>query len=104
MKLSLPLKIIFHSECFKPEFRRLADDDPQGQNVQGKQVTRLWLTTTYFHLESGVYEQVEGVAVVYHLSPVLANRQNFEQKTLTTLTSGNIVTESCNISSSILNG
>ena len=108
VKLSLPLKIIFHSECFKPEFRRLADDGPLGQNVQGKQVTRLCLTTTYFHLESGVYEQVEGVAVVYHLSPVLANiynsMQDFEQKTMTTLTSGNIVTESCNISSSILNG
>ena len=86
VKHSLPLKMIFHSECFKPEVRRLADDGPLGQNVQDNQVTRLWLTTTYFYLGSDVYEQVEGVAVVYYLSPVLANiysnMQDFEQTTL----------------------
>ena len=88
VKCSLSPQVIFHPERFKPEVHHLADDDTLGQNVQGNQVTRLCLTTTYFHLESDVYEQVEGVAVVYHLSPVLvniySNMQDFEQKTLTT--------------------
>ncbi len=87
MKRSLPPKIIFHTECFEPDVCHLSDDVPLSQNVQGNQVTRLCLTTTYFHLESDVYEQVEGVAVVYHLSPVLAkicnNMQDFEQNSPT---------------------
>ena len=76
--------MIFHPEQFKPEVRCLADDDTSGSKHLRQPGWWLCLATTYFHLGSDVYEQVGGVAVFYHLSPVLANiynnMQDFEQK------------------------
>ena len=47
---------------------------------------RLYLTTTYFQFGSDFNEQVEGVAMGTHLSPVVANiyMQDFAQKALRT--------------------
>ena len=49
-------------------------------------LTRLCLTTTCFQCGGDFYEQVEGAAMGFPLSPVVANiyMQDFEQRALTT--------------------
>ena len=120
VKRGLSLKMIFHSEQFKPEVRHLSDDDPLGQNVQSNQVTRLCLTTTYFHLEVKSMSNLMvwlRFTTCHQFRPTSTvtcrtlSRRHWQQPHrspccscttgMTPLSSRNMVTGSCKVSSSI---